>query len=663
MTVPNSARKRLAMPLKDTATPRRGIRTFHTVPIDERTWRTYAASLAATVETLSNRLDVLPDEFKAIEAWTIEILEHRRKAIALVGALEPFLPFDVEVAEGTLALVDEAMAVAAVALEKDAPIAKTIRLALANMGQLWRQSGPTVTGRNLAQIAFAVPTAPVDEDGRFRAEWVLQHYAYRNSGLVVGLRSHLVSLGVPHVTDLLGGISIVGAIVDSDDPIAAYVSMARFLDRQLTASRGLWEEIDAYLESQEPALRRAALIASRSYVAVLSQQRDSEERAFALVDAYKRTVEGPFRQYSWALYCMKVGVWRSPDMLTSLRDQLVAERDDLSAIVGDVIIPDLRNSETHENISWDGFLDEYVTQQGRVTASQVAFALVTGRSFVNGCEAGLAATRSLKAQLDTGALPSHVDAGRMPSWRRVRAFFGTNNLRLTEAILNTPNARFHVERLDQRDINPCLQALLLARRLLPRTETFSVATVGHTDPVLVVSARGLDATMPTWELALGLFDRMPLSTFLPANFDARLKFESEPLAARSIAWIAADDVLDAVDGSPDSWDARERELLVARLSVVRSALVQMRDVSDSGRTRFGSVQHSVEALRQTIAEDAPAGPDEVEAHFGLVRIRAQWETWGPVARHPAIAVSATHSPGEPRVGLKSRPRTLHFRTI
>ncbi len=271
---------------------------------------------------------------------------------------------------------------------------------------------------------------PAGTQGSFRAEWVLQHYAYRGSDLLIQLIPHLVSLGIPHVTDVLAGVYAVGQIVDCDDPIAAYVATNTLVNRYLAADPTIADRFREHLRAAEPALHRARLAATRAYESVLTQTDDSEARALALADAYKRTIEGPVRQYSWAAHCLRVGEWSTPPMLANLRERLVSEGGALGALVSSVVLPDMRNSETHETLIWDGFTDQFVTESGRVDVVHVAAALSLATSFVQGSEAGLAAIRALHIRADAGTLPSAEDEGRMPAWDRARAFFGTNRMTL-----------------------------------------------------------------------------------------------------------------------------------------------------------------------------------------------------------------------------------------
>lgn len=350
-------------------------------------------------------------------------------------------------------------------------------------------------------------------------------------------------------------------------------------------------------------------------------------------------------------------------MLANLRERLVSEGGALGALVNGVVLPDMRNSETHETLVWDGFTDQFVTESSRVDVVHVAAALSLAISFVQGSEAGLAAIRALHIRADAATLPSAEEEGRMPTWDRVRAFFGTNRIILIEARVNTPHAHFRVQRIEHRDINPCLQALVLARRLLPRTESFEVSTIESNGSLIVVDASALDATMPSWDFAVSHLDQMPLSTFLPANLDARMRLEPEPLALRSAAWIAVDDAVGVIDGSPERWDDDTRQLIDTRLQVVEIAVASTRQRIGAPNTRLGSVQHSVAELRRWITNDAPLQAAMADGQPSMSRLRTQWNQWGPVPRYPLIPEVPPTGEFQALPALRSTPDSMHYRTL
>ncbi|WP_307318850.1 hypothetical protein [Microbacterium sp. SORGH_AS_0862] len=327
------------------------------------------------------------------------------------------------------------------------------------------------------------------------------------------------------------------------------------------------------------------------------------------------------------------------------------------------MLPDMRNSETHETLVWDGFTDQFVTESGRVDVVHVAAALSLATSFVQGSEAGLAAIRALHVRADAGMLPSAEEEGRMPTWDRVRAFFGTNRILLVEARLNTPHAHFRVQRIEHRDVNPCFQALVLARRLLPQTERFEVSAVESSGSLIVVDASALDATMSSWDFAVSHLDQMPLSTFLPANLDARMRLEPEPLALRSVAWIAVDNAVGVIDGSPERWDDDARQLIDTCLQVVEIAVASTRERIGASNTRLESVEKSVAELRTWISNESPLQAALADGQPSMSRLRTQWNQWGPVPRHPLILEVPPTGECQAPPALRSAPDSMHYRTL
>lgn len=662
MTLPPHAIERLLLPVRSVSALPRSARDHHTVPVDEAPWRWHADVLADVTRSLSQDLVSPGDGFKELQGWIDQLLRQRDRAVSLLFSLEPFEPYDPRQADELLDLLDELPAHIISAVEADASVSTDVGRALADAADWWSTRSSASDSQGLSR-AFGMDIPPSGTQGPFRAEWVLQHYAYRGSDLLALLIPHLVSLGIPHVTDVLAGVYAVGQVVDCDDPVAAYIATNTLTNRYLAAEPTIADQFRDYLRAAEPALRRARSAATRAHEAVLTQTDDSEARALALADAYKRTIEGPFRQYSWAAHCLRAGEWSTPPMLTNLRERLVREGGALAAVVSGVVLPDMRNSETHETLVWDGFTDQFVTESGRVDVVHVAAALSLATSFVQGSEAGLAAIRALHVRADAGMLPSAEEEGRMPTWDRVRAFFGTNRIILIEARLNTPHAHFRVQRIEHRDVNPCFQALVLARRLLPRTEKFEVSTVESSGSLIVADASALDATMSSWDFAVSHLDQMPLSTFLPANLDARMRLEPEPLALRSAAWIAVDDAVGVIDGSPERWDDDTRQLIDTCLQVVEIAVVSTRQRIGGPNTRLETVEQSVAELRTWISNESPLQAALADGQPSMSRLRTQWNQWGPVPRHPLIPEVPPTGEFQAPPALRSVPDSMHYRTL
>lgn len=634
----------------------------HTVPINEQPWRQHADALAQAIISLKDSLTPPRDDFNELRGWVDQIMKERELIFGLLFALKPFEPFDPGQADELLELLDALPGHMHTSIESGDSVNSGYKDALSAAAEWWL-SCKSPHPRHCLQQAFGMDVAPVGAKGQFQAELVLQHYAYRNSDLLQLLIPHLISLDIPHLTDVLAGVYAVGRIVECDDPIVAYIAAKTLTIRYFAADPTIANQFRRHMKSVEPAMQRARLATARAYEIMHTQTNEPEARALALADRYKRTIEGPFRQYSWASYCLSTGQWSRPPMLQNLKERLASEDGLLGALVTTVVLTNMRNSETHETLAWDGFTDQFVTETGRVDETQVAEALRLATSFVHGSEAGFTAIRALDIKSNTVTLPSDEDDGRMPAQDRVRAFFGTNKIALLDAQLNTPNAYFYVRRLANYDINPCFQALVLARRLLPRTEKFEVSTSKGRDPFISVEASALDATMLSWSFAVSHLDKMPLSTFLTANLDARRKVEPKSTALRSAAWIAVDDAVDTIDGSPEVWSEEMRHLINTRLQVVEIAIAATTQWLVEPNSRLESVQTSVAELRNWVANDAPSRALLAEEQLPMRRLRTQWNQWGPVPRHPLVKEDFPPSNTELPPALRPIPSSMHYRTL
>ncbi|MHB1172813.1 MAG: hypothetical protein ACYCZY_10055 [Lacisediminihabitans sp.] len=576
------------------------------------------------------------DDFGSARAWVDQILTARETVASLLLALEPFTPFVSRLANELLILTDQIVADAADAIETGCSMTGPVDALLGSAGW-WDAREVSGSDANLWLDGLQMSSAPMDEHSEFRADWVFQHFAYRNRDLLKVVIPHLQSLGIGGVTDPLAAVQIVGWILSCDDAAAAYVSMTMFVQRSLASEPAVLSSVREHLEASEPAMRKTREAIGPALAKAASSHESLEARGIAMVDAYRRMIEGPFRQFSWALYCLRQGEWSMPPMLSELSDRIMAAGGNLASITRSAVLIDVRNSEAHETLVWDGFAEEFITEKGRVHPQQIAEALILANTLSRGGEAGLAAIRALDLTDSSPLLPAVNEVGRMPSWRRVRAFFGTNRLRLVEAHLNSNHAFLRLARLAVTDINPCFQALVLAHRLIPEIENFSVATTQSSEPLVVVSAEAIIAAMPVWELAVSALDRLPLAAFLPMNLNARVRIESTSIAERSVAWIAVDDAVGSIDGSPLNWDRDDVALLSIRLGVVQIAIDQTLKLIGHESLRLQSVLTSVRALRTSLLLRPTTSRELIDRDPALATLRAQWEQWGPVQRHPLVS--------------------------
>ena len=460
------------------------------------------------------------------------------------------------------------------------------------------------------------------------------------------------------MTDLLAAVVTVGEVLACSNPVAAYVEMDSLLGAFYASEEGVRTSVFEHLSAMEPAARRARTRASRSFAVVRSPSETIEDRSGALADGYKRLLEGPFRQFAWALLCLDRGSWQNPPTLGPLRHQLIAAGG-ARAVLAEVIISELRNGEAHETLVWDGFAEQFISEGVAISPHEVVLMSEQTLCIIAGFEAGFAVARYLSLPEKPPILPGRDEAGRMPVSKRVHAFFGTNQLHLQAASLNSRHAVFQVSRIILVLVNPCFQAILLSSRLLLETETFSVRSI-EGDVEIVVGVDAVRANMSTWEFVVSNLDKIPLSTFLALNLDARRRHESDRVAVRSVAWIAVDDALDAIDGSPYFWDDEVRDEVDVRLCVVEQAVGCVVDFLGSNEPRLESVAHSVASLRKWLADARPAGLDVVESRDEMLRLRLQWENWGAVFRHPLVRDEGEPDPNESRPMLRHPPDSARF---
>lgn len=137
---------------------------------------------------------------------------------------------------------------------------------------------------------------------------------------------------------------------------------------------------------------------------------------------------------------------------------------------------------------------------------------------------------------------------------------------------------------------------------------------------------------------MGYFTAMPLSTFLPANLDCRRRLEGEMLAVRAVAWIGADDCLDALDGTLGDWDLKAFSTFTERISVVKTALSQCLVVIAGGpRVRVVALIKAIEAAESAVlALEGPVSFEAINRLRSIQHIRHFWHAWGPVDRLPGI---------------------------
>lgn len=638
---------------------------MHTLPLDPRLWAIYSDTLLNHAHILVEQLENLPGAdatFDAVRERVDGALEARANALSILFALEPFEPFDHSCADALLSAMCSAIDNSAAALEEGHRGIEPAELVRACERWPRESSG---THEDMLARTFGTEAAPLDEVEDFNPGSVFEAYKYDNGRLLRQLAPHLSALGLPLVADALATVAIVGWIASAPDPVAAYSSMDSMLKALGGAKPAVADQVLDHLRRRERASRQARL-RIRTTISTANGQLDKEARALAMADVYKRLVEGPVRHFGWALCCLPQGVWTPPPTLTPVREAMVAAGGFAQHIAQAAVLVDIRNGEAHENLEWDGLQETYVVESRLVDTAKVSTACLLAMSFDRGCEAAMACYRALQVRPAPGPPQADHDS-RMPAWQRAETYFGTNGLQVHKAQFNARTAKIGVTRLDVGDINPCFQALLCARSLLPEVHAFEVYVDAPENPRIRLDASALDHALPVWNKALATFDMMPFSTFLPANLAARSQYEPASTAVRSVAWIATDDLLDALGGSPTQWSDDDVALFLDRASVVESALEACLDLAPAeSHTRLKAVLAAVRTLPREF-ERRRTGPLTfalVNRLHCLQRVRHFWEVWGPVPRLPNIPEPpATDVVVERQPRRREEPGKLHWNTL
>jgi hypothetical protein len=372
--------------------------------------------------------------------------------------------------------------------------------------------------------------------------------------------------------------------------------------------------------------------------ASLEGEKDEAARAYLILDLYRRVVEGQLRPSARGLLglCGRKGPARE---LANLREQLLAEAVPILDEFADAILPIARNASAHEDYWWDPDDQTIVIGQERVTPAELEDATDRAYALMAGCECGWACARAtsphLAATLDAADPPD----GLWPI-EELRALdhFGTNGLLVTARERRGNAWVVTVEGLPHDKINPCLQALVWAGQILRSIERFQVRVADRDEVPIDVPRRALEANWLVWQHARETMTSMPQSAFLPTNAWARMAIEPPGEASESIAWLALNDAVDAIDQSeaPDHPAGRTLDAMTVR---GRAAALAMR------------LDVIVTALGATLTVFPEADCDPLERAFAHIQRALEWAKLvargGPVGALPEHLqlVRALHTRG------------------
>jgi hypothetical protein len=659
------------MPLRNlsTAASLADLREYHTMPVARDAWNAHASALREAIldfyQVLSRGAQVSTD-FHDTADWVAVLVGGRARIHSLTLALQPFEYFDTDQAASMLRVVDADLALTAQSIETSArPPSSPNGSEAADAEWLSPTVGETIPDVDAVGRAFLLQSRDLyDIHGEFSPALVLAHY-YLDIGRLIGhMVGHLQSLGIPSSNDPLIAICVVGWISSARDQIAAYCAMDALLGLlSRNAGAPVVTSVLAYLRQREVVQRQ-----NRHRISIAVQRMtatdDPQSFAFDLAEVYKRLVEGPVKQFGWVMHCLNVGTWTKPLRLDNIRDSLINDGDWTAAVARSTILTNIRNGEAHEDLHWDGHHGCYVVDGDDVARDDVARAAMLSDSFARGCDAAIAVFEGI------GVVPSKdaarpTDIGRVSAWQRAAAHFGSNGLVLRDARFNSTVAEVHIEKLTINGVDPCFQAIATCRGLLPHVERYEIYVMGSAEPVISVTAEALDRTLPVRDQAREWFTLMPRSTFLPAYLDARGVAEDPSTACRSIAWLAATDLLDAIDDSPALWPPEQLELTTRRMNLIGLSMDQcIAAASRQSRARLLAVQSAACDIVAWLHDSrGPISRDEVHRLEAVGRARMWLTRWGPVDILPAIVFAVGDDGRFQHSGLADPNPDLTWRTM
>jgi hypothetical protein len=129
--------------------------------------------------------------------------------------------------------------------------------------------------------------------------------------------------------------------------------------------------------------------------------------------------------------------------------------------------------------------------------------------------------------------------------------------------------------------------------------------------------------------------------------------------------MAVDDLLDALDGSPETWEADDFNLFMNRVRLNEHAIRQcIASVPQPTPFRLATLHASVTKLVDDLESMAhPVGLRTIERLEPIERFRKWWTSWGPVARLPGIISSEPDFSSDHRPSLQDSAIDLRWRTI
>ncbi|WZH38204.1 MAG: hypothetical protein PIR02_05925 [Microbacterium enclense] len=630
LSLPVDARKRLASDARASLDQdQMHIGRSHTLPLRSPT---RAECQNALLDEVSEFNDLVhegpahPITFKSTARWLSLLVKARRDLLEELRRRSPFEIFDADSAIALVSNVDSSLLYAVDFIEEGIPNG-WLPPRVEARGD--RKSRPGDEQLHPLARLFGLQVAPIDDEGRFDRSSVLRTYAYKNGALVALLAPHLESLGVPATQSLGSLVDALATVVGAGQPLIASDAFRLTLvllgahDTQLVES--VLQDVESNLPNEREGERRRTSLRQ-----LIAGSDDPESVAIASAELYASVLEGPFRTFGWAVHCLQTGSLAPRPTLSNVCDALGTDDGWLASVVARAALVEVRNGVSHQEIHWDGFIEQLLVRGEPVALNDIDIARSVAESLVGGIRMAIRIFQTsrvvIQSATDLGTATSHI--ARLDN---AGGYFATNRLELLASQFNSRTASIKLKSLQHGQINPCFQAIMNVARDLPGIEAFDVRAE-QPSVSFSVSRRACELTTPVWQAALSHLSAMPLSTFLPLNYCARLEAEGRLLASRAVAWISIDDAL-------DGWlDQAARDLRVAfmRIQLARHALEQTALLAE----RPAPVQLAGRLLDDLLSmlriHSPGSGSSEARLEQAFKRVADLHAQWGPVPRLPGV---------------------------
>ena len=240
-------------------------------------------------------------------------------------------------------------------------------------------------------------------------------------------------------------------------------------------------------------------------------------------------------------------------MVAELRDRLAADGHPVLRMVADAIDPVVRNAAAHEDVHFDELTGRIAAQGFDVEVSKVIRLTDVLLASTSGFDLAVSCARARFAAVGAAYELRPGDPRSASALLGVvEQRFGHAGLRVWSVRRDRDRVDVVLDDLDPRSTSPCFLSLCQAHQWLPAVQRWLVWIRGRQQPVIDLPSAVAAENVPIFERAAqlqhaGVFDAIPVVTFLPCDTWARLSVQLPGPALRAAAWIALNDAQHAIE--------------------------------------------------------------------------------------------------------------------